>query len=221
LIVIVIIATLASVGMTVLPRMIRRAKSTESLQHLRQFAPLMATYAIDHSNTLPAATNNAVTIEGTAETLSWSEVCTNLLYPSASITNLRDQVWWKQTKPFLINPLFKTWTPAASGYAWNEMIAENTEAARGAQRSDKPLEVAVPLVSIPDPGRTPMIVPAVAGLYRLDDTQKVLPYNKGTATDLLVDGKFSVLFVDGHLESMSPKEYVTREFFSFPKFTTE
>jgi prepilin-type N-terminal cleavage/methylation domain-containing protein len=221
LIVIVIIATLASLSFTVLPRVMRRAKGAESLAHLHQFAPLMATYAADHSMTLPAAENNSVTIDGVAETLTWSEVCMNLLYPTAKLTNLKDQNWWKQSKPFLINPLFKTWKPEASGYAWNDMIAVNTEAARGSERSNKPQEISVPLVSISDPGRTPMIVPAATGRYRLDDLQTVTGYTKGTAKELLVDGKFSVLYVDGHLESMTPKEYFTRELFSFPKAPSE
>jgi prepilin-type N-terminal cleavage/methylation domain-containing protein/prepilin-type processing-associated H-X9-DG protein len=217
LVVIAIIATLASVSLSIIPRMLRRAKSAESLEHLHQFAPLLLTYATDHSMNLPAATNNQVTINGVSESLTWSEVCTNQLFPSATITNLKDPKWWKQSKPFLINPLFKTWTPQAHGYAWNEMIAVNTEEAKSSDRSGTPLEVAVPLVSIPEPGRTPLIVPAVAGRYRLDVIENLKVYQSAPASELLVDGRFSVLFVDGHLESMTPKEYYTRQFFSFPK----
>jgi prepilin-type N-terminal cleavage/methylation domain-containing protein/prepilin-type processing-associated H-X9-DG protein len=217
LVVISIIATLAGLGITILPKALKKGKATQGLANMRQFSTLLQTYAADHSMMLPAAKNNPVTIDGVVESLTWAEVCLNQVYPSVSGSRLKEKVWWTENKPFLINPLFKAWTPATPGYAWNEMLVINVEAARESKTGGDPQEIAIPMVAISDPGRTPLIVPATTGLYRLDRADKAELYKKSPADDLLVDGRFSVLFADGHMEAMAPLEYFTRGFSEAPR----
>jgi prepilin-type N-terminal cleavage/methylation domain-containing protein/prepilin-type processing-associated H-X9-DG protein len=219
LVVIVIIAALAALSFTVLPRMMRKAKASEAMSNLRQFAPLLTTYATDHSMILPAAEDNEVTVDGstTPAKLQWTEVCLNQLFPDVAVAKFTDKAWWEQTKPFLRNPLYKSWTPANPGYALNEMIAVNVDAARETPSGTESLKIAVPLAAIPDPARTPWIAPGVDFHYRLSTAGDAAAFKSGSLKDLLVEGKFAVLFVDGHVETVTPTEYVNRKLYEFPR----
>ena len=217
LVVIVIIAALAALSFTVLPRMMRKAKASEALANLRQFAPLLTTYATDHSMMLPAAENNEVMVDGVAARLQWTGVCLNLLFPDVAAAKFTEKAWWDQNKPFLRNPLFKGWTPTNPGYALNEMIAENVEAARETRSGTEPLKMSVPLAAISEPARTPWIAPSEIYHYRLDSAGDANAFKTGNRKNLLVDGKFSILFVDGHVETLTPTDYVTRKLHEFPR----
>ncbi len=217
LVVIVIIAALAALSFTVLPRMMRKAKASEAMSNLRQFAPLLTSYATDHSMILPAAKDNEVVVDGVSVRLQWTEVCLNQLFPDVAVTKFTDKAWWEQTKPFLRNPLYKSWTPANPGYALNEMIAVNVDAARELPSGTDPLKIAVPLAAIPDPARTPWIAPGVDLHYRLSSAGDATAFKSGSLKDLLVEGKFAVLFVDGHIETIAPTEYVNRKLYEFPR----
>ena len=217
LVVIVIIAALAALSFTVLPRMMRKAKASEALSNLRQIAPLLTTYATDHSMMLPAAENNEVIVDGVASRLQWTGVCLNLLFPDVAVTEFDRKAWWDQNKPFLKNPLFKGWTPTNPGYALNEMIAENADAARETPSGTELLNFSVPLAAISEPARTPWIAPSEITRYRLDSAGDANTFRTGGRQNLLVDGKLSVLFVDGHVETLTPTEYVTRKLYEFPR----
>lgn len=219
LVVIVIIAALAGLSFTVLPRMMRKAKAAEALGNLRQFAPLLTTYATDHSMMLPAAEDNEVTVDGstTPAKLQWTEVCLNLLYPDEALTKFTNKVWWEQTKPFLKNPLFKSWAPATPGYALNEMMATNYDATRQPSSGTDPLKITVPLAAITEPARTPWIAPGIDFHYSLSAASDATAFKSGKAKELLMDGQFSVLFVDGHIETLTPAEYVTRKLHEYPR----
>lgn len=219
LVVIVIIAALAALSFTVLPRMMRKAKATEAMSNLRQFAPLLTTYATDHSMMLPAAEDNEVTVDGstTPAKLQWTEVCLNQLFPDVAVAKFTEKAWWEQNKPFLRNPLFKGWAPATPGYALNEMMAVNADAARQVPLGTDPLKIAVPLAAISDPARTPWIAPGVNFHYRLDTVGDATAFKNGSSKDLLMDGKISVVFVDGHVETLTPAEYVARKLHEYPR----
>ncbi len=219
LVVIVIIAALAALSFTVLPRMMRKAKAAEALSNLRQFAPLLTSYATEHSMMLPAAEDNEVVVDGspTPVLLKWTEVCLNQLFPDVAVAKFTEKAWWEQTKPFLRNPLFKSWTPATPGYALNEMIAKNIDDAKQSPTGTDILKISVPLAAISDPARTPWIAPGVDFHYSLSAAGDATAFKSGSAKDLLSDGKFSVLFVDGHVETISPSEYVSRKLYEFPR----
>ena len=219
LVVIVIIAALAALSFTVLPRMMRKAKAAEALSNLRQFAPLLTTYATENSMMLPAAEDNEVTVDGstTPAQLKWTEVCLHLLFPEVAVTEFTAKPWWEKNKPFLRNPLHKGWSPATPGYAMNKMMAENVDAARETPTGTDSLKLKVPLASISEPARTPWIAPGIDYHYQLSTAGDATAFKSGASQDLLVDGKFSVLFVDGHVETLTPADYVSRKLYELPR----
>jgi prepilin-type processing-associated H-X9-DG protein len=73
----------------------------------------------------------------------------------------------------------------------------------------------VPLSRIPEPSRTPLAWTTRNGFYKASDLTAL---KKASSLDnaLLVDGKIPVLFVDGHVENLTPAEYVTRKLGEMP-----
>ena len=227
LVVIVIIASLASVVFTMTTKAMRAAKATRAIENMRQIAPLLANYASDHSMKLPPAENKNHSLpDGSTVEIRWSEVCLEQLYPGTDFERFQEKVWWEQNKPILRNPLFKEsatprgWEPRNPGYAFNLMISENLAILRdGASLAqDELLATSVSLASIAEPERTPMIAPCDNFFYRYDENQLEEFEDEETSLfGLLSDGKIPILFVDGHLESLTPKEYLTRELFMLPR----
>ena len=108
------------------------------------------------------------------------------------------------------------WTPLNPGYAFNEMIAENLAAAKGSVPDHSELvAINVPLAALADPGRTPLIAPCDNYFYRYDSGE-INGFKSGTLKELLSDGKFPVLFVDGHIEVMTPEDYLKRKLSEIP-----
>ena len=70
----------------------------------------------------------------------------------------------------------------------------------------------VPLALISDPARTPVVVPRNDYHYELDELK-----NEEEMKPFLLDGKLPVLFVDGHVESMTVAEYEKRNLHLMPK----
>ncbi len=223
LVVIVIIAILAALSFTVGPRMMIRAKANAAMQNLRQLGPLISAYASDHEMKLPPAKAPTTQPDGTNVDVQWNEICLALLYPDTSPAEFKTKVWWENNKVILNNPLFKKtatprgWSPLNSGYAINEMIPENLALASTGTvpAHTELLVISVPLAAIADPGRTPLIAPCDNFFFRYDETQ-LAEFKSGTLKDFLSDGKVPVLFVDGHIESISPSEYLARKLFLLP-----
>jgi prepilin-type N-terminal cleavage/methylation domain-containing protein/prepilin-type processing-associated H-X9-DG protein len=223
LVVIVIIAVLAALSFTVAPRMMLKARANAAMQNLRQLGPLISTYAADHEMKLPPAKAKATQPDGTNVDVQWNEICLALLYPDTPPAEFIKEAWWQDNKVILNNPLFKKtatprgWSPLNSGYAINEMIPENLALASTGTvpAHDELLTISVPLAAIGDPSRTPLIAPCDNFFFRYDETQ-LAEFKSGTLKELLSDGKIPVLFVDGHIESISPSDYLARELFLFP-----
>ncbi len=203
LVVIVIIAALAALGLTLGPRMMAKAKFTESMQNMRQIAPLLTTYAADNNMTLPPVDGDARLPNGDVKVLQWNEVCLTLIYPDTELATMENKTWWDTNKIVLKNPTYKPSTMKRPGYAMNEMIATNID-------SGNDLSTAIPLSLITDASRTPLIIPYTDFHYKLDSGQ-VAAFRNPPLSDLLSEGKMPVIFVDGHLETMTPKEYLDRE----------
>ena len=222
LVVIVIIAALAALSFTVGPKILRKAKATEAMQNLRQLGPLMSAIASDNEMKLPAILGPVVQPDGTSPILQWNEVCLTTLYPDTAPADFKTKQWWDGKKVFLRNPLLQEtakprgWAPLNPGYAFNEMIAENLAAAKGPIPAHADLvAISVPLAALGDPGRTPLIAPCDNYFYRYDAAE-VAGFKSGTLKDLTTDGKVSILFVDGHIEIMTPDDYVARKLFEVP-----
>lgn len=217
LVVIVIIAALAGLSFAILPRIQRKAKATASMSNLRQFAPVLTGYATEHAMMLPPIKGPGKDSEGIEMELTWIEVALQQINPSTPILKFRDKKWWETTKPFAQNPLFTTWSPEAPGYSMNAMIAENVEAAKEEGNSADPLTISVPFAAIPEPARTPLISPGTLISYRFDTEGEINQFQKGAAKELLVEDRLPILFVDGHVESLTPKEYMNRELYMMPR----
>lgn len=219
LVVIVIIASLAALALTVGPRMMARAKASESMENLRQISPLLTVYAADHAMTLPPNRGPVTQPDGTIVTLQWNEVCLALLYPATDPAQFKSKAWWDRNKVILRNPLLKDgggWAPLIPGYAMNEMIVENIQAAHpDAAPVVDPLAVGVSMALITAPEQTPLIAPYNDFHFRFDDSQ-ISGFSRGPLQDLLVEGKMPVLFVDGHLDVMTPKDYQDRGLAEMP-----
>jgi prepilin-type N-terminal cleavage/methylation domain-containing protein/prepilin-type processing-associated H-X9-DG protein len=223
LVVVVIIATLAALSLTVGPRMMTGAKANAAMQNLRQIGPLLSSYASDHQMKLPPAKGPITQSDGTTVDVQWNEVCLALLYPDTPPADFKTRAWWEDNKVVLNNPLFKEtatprgWSPLNSGYAMNEMIPENLALASTGTvpAHTELLLVSVPLAAIADPGRTPLIAPSDNFFFRYDESQ-LSEFKSGTLKELLSDGKIPVLFVDGHIETISPSEYLERKLFLVP-----
>jgi prepilin-type N-terminal cleavage/methylation domain-containing protein len=209
LVVIVIVASLAALALTLGPRMMARAKFTESIQNIRQIAPLLTTYAADNNMTLPPVRGDVRLPDGTVELLQWNEVCLSLIYPDTDLETMRNQTWWDKNKVILKNPLFRNNTPLKPGYAMNEMIAQNVD-------DNGDLTTPIPLALIPDASRTPLVAPYSDFYYSFSSGQ-IAGFKKEPLSDLLSEGKLPVVFVDGHLETMTPKEYNDRKLDEMPK----
>lgn len=224
LVVITIVAILAALGFTVGPKMIKKAKSAEALQNMRQIAPALSNYAADHSMKLPAINGDVIESDGTIATRQWNEVILAMLYPNEEDPNIfRTKDWWNKNEVFLRNPLLKEnarpngWTPLNPGYAMNMMLSENIAIAKGeaAPSQEEALRTVIPLAVLADTARTPLIAPCDNYYYRYEPGD-INGFNNGTLKDLLSEGKFPVLFVDGHIESVTPSEYVSRELYLVP-----
>ena len=219
LVVIVIIASLAALALTVGPRMLARAKATESMENIRQISPLLTVYAADHAMTLPPNRGPVTLPDGTVVIQQWNEVCLSLLYPATNPAEFKTKAWWDKNKVILRNPLLKEgggWAPLIPGYAMNEMIVENILATNpDATPVADPLAVGVSMARIASPERTPLIAPYNDFHFRFDDSQ-ISAFNRNPLQGLLVEGKIPVLFVDGHLETMTPKEYQDRQLSKMP-----
>ena len=223
LVVVVIIASLAALSFTVGPKMLRNAKATDSLQNLRQLGPLFGTYAVDHELKLPPAFGPVVQEDGVTTNRQWNEVCLALLFPDTAPEDFKTKAWWEKNKPFLRNPLLlesatpRGWSPLNPGYALNEMIPENLAlAADGVVPArDELLAIRVPLAALADPGRTPLIAPFDTWTFRYDPAE-IASFSGGTLKQLLVEDKVPILFVDGHVESITPAEYLEKKLYLVP-----
>lgn len=224
LVVITIVAVLAALGFTIGPKMLNRAKAAEALQNIRQIAPVMATYASEHSMRLPAILGDVVESDGTVVTRQWNEVLLAMMYPDVEDTAVfRSKEWWNQNDVFLRNPLLKEsatpigWGPLYPGYAMNQMLAENIAVAKGdpVPSEEELLKTVIPMAVLSDTSRTPLIAPCDNYFYRYEPGD-INGFSNGTLKELLSEGKFPVLFVDGHVESMTPNEYVSRELYRVP-----
>jgi prepilin-type N-terminal cleavage/methylation domain-containing protein/prepilin-type processing-associated H-X9-DG protein len=224
LVVIVIIATLAALSLTIGPKMMAKAKATEAMNNIRQIGPMLHGYAADHAGRFPAASAKVAQADGSLLDQQWNEAVLANQNPGVDPTEFKTRNWWDKNKSPLRNPMFKEsarprgWAPLNPGFALNAMIAQNVMANQSPPEGGDPLEYAVPVTMIPAQERTPLIAPYDHWVYRYDGVE-LMSANRGTLKDLLIEGKAIVLFVDGHLENITPKEYTQRRLTQFPEVT--
>ena len=211
LVVIAIIGTLAAMAFTMGPKMLKRGGAAKSAQNMRQIGSLMLGYMGDHAGTLPPPRPDVINPDGSAVRgdVHWHQALLVMAYPDVPVEKM-DLTWYERTKPFMRNPLctknskpwaYANWNP---GYAINLQIAENLKLNKSNSwdpGQNGPPNTGVPLLAIPDPSRTPMVIPWGNWLYSAGDLQSK------DMLGFLTEGKLPVLFVDGHLETMTPNDY--------------
>lgn len=211
LVVIVIIGTLAALGFSMTVKMKKSGDAAKSVMNMRQIGGAIGVYMADNSNNLPVGRQDVQDSSGKwTEGLHWHQTLLALTYPGTDIAKFSDEKWWDANKPFVKNPLvnaqskpqpFKPWWP---GYAINLQISSNLFPGNSdwAPGAGGPQARKINLSMIPDSAKTPIVAPRGDWHYSSNDLLE-----KGIK-DFLVDGKLPILFVDGHVETMTPNEYV-------------
>lgn len=220
LVVIVIIAALAAVAFSVGPKMMKRGNATKSVQNIRQIGSLFSVYAAENNSNLPPI-KKAAAKDGSTPKVDWYEGLLSFAYPEVPLLTFSSKPWWESAKPMMRNPLLPAsrFQPWYNGYAMNSMLSENTAQARSGGAwgdGDGPEGQGVPLARISDPARTPLASTNRNWFYRASDLTAL---TKDSSLDkaLVVDGKVPVLFVDGHVETMTPADYSARKLNKMPE----
>lgn len=223
LVVIAVVATIAGLSYSLIPKLMARGKAAKDLGNLRQMSPLFGAYAADHQMKLPACKGPVVQADGTTEDMQWNEVLLAIAFPDTDPAEFRTKEWWDRNECFMRNPLFRKsalprgWEPLNPGYGFNEMIPENLAlASAGIVPPHAELQkVSTPLAALADTGRTPLVAPCDNYYFRYD-TEQLKAFENSTLKDFLSNGKVPVLFVDGHVETISPSEYEERKLYLVP-----
>jgi prepilin-type N-terminal cleavage/methylation domain-containing protein/prepilin-type processing-associated H-X9-DG protein len=213
LVVIVIIAALAAITFSLATKMRKKGEAAKSIQNIRQIGALIATFSADNSMSLPAAELEVSDGSGgTTAGIKWHQAIILDLYPDEKLETIRwDHDWWQKQRPVVTNPLMpdeklRAWFP---GYAMNLQIPVNLYGWGGDWKSG-PKGRNVPLSMIDNPARTPLVSPHTNWFFAAGD------FNKLKLEPFLSDGKVPLLFVDGHVETISPTEFVDRKLKDFP-----
>lgn len=222
LVVFTIVIVLAGLIFTMVTRMRKKADGAKAISNLRQIGPFLATYAVDNNGALPAPRADEPDGNGGFIQLHWHETVMTQAFTGVDPKFLRKKEWWKVNKPFMHNPLcnekskewpFDWWNP---GYAMNLRIARNLGLVKsedwGPGKSG-PQTNRVNLSRISDPGRTPIIAPRANWHYEFTEAQ----IKEEGLKQFLVDQKIPILFVDGHVETMTLKEYPARNLHLMPR----
>jgi prepilin-type N-terminal cleavage/methylation domain-containing protein/prepilin-type processing-associated H-X9-DG protein len=223
LVVITIIAVMAALSFGAISKMVAKARATKETENIRQMGPLFTVYAAGHNMKLPPCKGMTRLEDGTNMETYWHETLLTLLYPDADPAEFKTNAWWGRNETFIRNPLFKEtakprgWMPLNPGYGMNEMIPENLALASTgtAPPHEELLTISTPLAALAEPARTPLIAPCDNYFFRYDPAE-IAGFKAGTLKEFLFQGKFPVLFVDGHVEAISPSEYLERKLYLVP-----
>ena len=205
LVVIVIIAVLGTLSAVIGPKILKRGRQASSITNMRQLNTYLVSYAGENSNRLPAP----VRLNDNEQEIYWHMVLQGEVSGKSAETFLDDK-WWKQNDSVVINPM----VPKAQlnhknpGYGMNAQLALNMAKLKG---DDLALEdavfTAVNLNNLSDTSRAPIIMPCWTWFYKCDDED----VNNPKWEAFTVSGKMPVLFLDGHTELLSPREYVGKK----------
>ena len=230
LVVVAIIAVLAAVSILVSRRMIDSARNTRSISNMRQVGAMIITSAADNNGRLPALREFHGDEPGQPMNWHWNQEVAAMQFPDVERKTIASDIdWWWDAEPLAKNPLmpesmFETWY---SGYAMNLFIPEFHYTLNNPRDWEMILRHEVPLAALSGPERTPLVVPhwnwhtgdLLSG-SRLNNMEK--------SSHFLRNGSMSIVFVDGHVESLRFAktngealpvcEYVERGLNQMPKF---
>jgi len=215
LVVIAILAVLAGTTAIMAPKILRKGKQATSIENMKQMTTLMVSHANDNGNRLPAPMTPATDNEGAGRDAYWHVVLQHEVSGQDIDRYLNDR-WWKENKSIFINPLHPTKDIKAKsvGYAMNAALGANIARARGEDLSIEESKITgINLNTVREPERSPVVVPHWEWFYTLDSSES----NSPKFEPYLVNDRIPVLFLDGHIETMTLRDYKKRDLDKMPK----
>lgn len=212
LVVITIIIVLAVLSFTMVPKMRQRAESTKQTSILRQIGPLMVMNTTEKSGLLPAT----VTTKANGS-VHWHQALHAMINPELPIEVIKSNEYWNNNNPLIKNPLYKEpvgnlkLAPWCPGYGMNTKIVDNLNLPVDYSNGEWQANRAIPLAAIGDTARTPLVAPAPDYHY------STIKANDPRMAQFIVNNQIPILFVDGHLENIAPKDYEARKLHLMPR----
>jgi prepilin-type N-terminal cleavage/methylation domain-containing protein len=208
LVVMVIVATLAGLTTAFLPKALKKGAQTKAIQQMRQMSASLELYAKDHANRIPPVITPAEDSEEKRET-PWVYYMEQMNSNKDLDVYFRDK-WWQENRSSIYrNPLQpkNKITAKSTGYAMNAALAYNLAASRGEKLDLADAKyVGVNLNAVQDGTKVPIIIPHWGWSYVGDKKEM----SDKRFEPFLVSDRIPVLFLDSHVEVMTPKEYVSR-----------
>lgn len=224
LVTIAIIIALSAVGIGLGRNMIFKARASVMSNNMKQISSFITAYATDNQQQLLPCRGEMKLSDGTfmPDTL-WHHIILSMMFETTDPALFSEESFWDNQELFLRNPLFQKgeeprgFTPENPGYGYNLMLPENYLSSGGnpAGNAGSLEETMVPMAFIDDPTRTPIVAPADNYYYRYDEGQ-IGELETGTVSRWLVDGNLPVLFMDGHIENVKPRDYIKRRLHEMP-----
>jgi prepilin-type N-terminal cleavage/methylation domain-containing protein/prepilin-type processing-associated H-X9-DG protein len=213
LVVLLIITVVAGLLIGMVTKMRQRADMAKQTSILHQIGPLMVLHTTERSGLLPAT----VTTKANGS-IHWHQALHALTSSDLPIDMIKSYDYWNKHNPLIKNPLYKKTSPGGlklqpwcPGYGMNTKIVDNLKLPVDYSNGEWQANRAIPLAAIGDPARTPLVAPAP-------------DYHFGTIKDkdpnmeqFMINKQIPVLFVDGHVENIAPKEYEARRLHMMPR----
>lgn len=212
LVVITIIITLAALGLSMVTKMRQRAEAAKQVSILHQIGPLMMLHTTEKNGLLPATVSTKAN-----GSLHWHQALHALISSELSVDKVKSSDYWKNFNPLIKNPLYKTpignlkLAPWCPGYGMNTKIVDNLRLPVNYSNGEWQANRAIPLAAIGDPARTPLVAPAPDyhfGTIKAKDSRM---------EQFMINKQIPILFVDGHVENIAPREYEARNFHLMPR----
>lgn len=219
LVVITIIITLAAVSFVMVTKMRKNADAAKQTSIMHEIGPLLMLFTTENNGQIPAGVHKKELENGSFEHNHWHQYLIAMTVPNVSLGAVKSEKWWNSNKPFLVNPLWKLPSngripkPWCSGYALNGQIVTNL----GPQRAPWPphatwyAQVPFQLAAISEQSRVPIVAPWDD--YHYTSIKK----DSSNIKQFTTDGKLPILFIDGHVETITPKDYEARRLHLLPK----
>jgi prepilin-type N-terminal cleavage/methylation domain len=216
LVVIAILAVLAATTAVMAPKILRNSKQAKSISQMRQMVPLMVAHSNDHGNRLPAPMTPAADNDGGRD--SYWYVVLQQENDGRDINQYLTDRWWKdhEKESIFINPLHpkQDIRVTSVGYAMNAALGSNIARTRGEELGiEESKTTGINMATVREPERSPIVVPHWDWFYTLNageaKNKKFEPY--------IVKDRIPVLFLDGHIETVTLEEYGKRQLDKMPK----
>ena len=211
LVVIVIIAVLGTLTAVIGPKILKKGRQSASITNLRQVNTYLISYASENANRIPAP----VHLNDNEQEIYWHAVVQGEVSGKPA-ESFQEDSWWKQNDSIVINPV----VPKAnlnhknSGYGMNIQLAQNIAKLKGeVLEMEDAAYTQVNINNLSDTSKTPLIMPFWTWAYKCDAEDVSNP----KWDDLGVSKKVPVLFLDGHTELLTPREYVSKKLNEEPR----